>query len=89
MTKTTKQTKEQRLNKIIGGTIPQHVLRYMRKNPRQVYKNLYGRKSIFGPYSSELTTRTLNRVNKKRATIKTGFRSLYTTDQLASFKASA
>ena len=87
---TTKLNKEQRLAKIIGGTIPSNVLTYMRKNPRDVYKNLYSRSgSIFGPYTSKLPTRTLNRVNKKRATIKTGFRSLYTTEQLASFKASA
>jgi len=90
MTKTTKLNKEQRLLKIIGGSIPSNVLTYMRKNPRHVYKNLYSRsnESIFGPYTSKLSTRTLNRVNGKLTSIKKGFRSLYTTEQLASFKSS-
>lgn len=86
MTKTAKKVaKEKRLAKLIGGTIPSEVLTYMRKNPRQVFSNFQNRKSIFGSYSKELTPQTLSRVSKNLKTIKTGWRTLYTNEQLKDF----
>lgn len=87
MTKTTKRvTKEKRLAKVIGGTIPTGILTYMRKNPRQVFSNFQKKKSIFGKRSKSLSPVTISRVNKNLKTIQKDWNSLYTPVQLRYFR---
>ena len=89
MTKTTKRvTKEKRLAKVIGGTIPTGILTYMRKNPRQVFSNFQKKKSIFGKRSKNLSPVTLTRVNKNLKSIQKDWKTLYTPTQLRHFASS-
>ena len=86
MTKTRKATKDKRLAKVVGGTIPSEIITYMRKNPRTVYSRFQNGKSIFGKRTKNLSPATLTRVKKNLKTIEKGWKSLYTPNQLTGFK---
>jgi len=86
MTATIKRVpKETKLARIIGKNLPDDVLTYLRKNPKQVYTNFRRGTSIFGRRTPDVSPVTVKRVLKDRKTIRKEWESLYTPTQLRTF----
>lgn len=77
--------REAELDKVFGGKLSTKVLRYMRKNPRQVGRNYTNEKSLFGSYTSSVPANVRTSINRREDTIMTNWSGLYDRSQLKTY----
>lgn len=73
------KTREHQINTIFGHELSNEITTYMRKNPRQVYKNYKYNKSIFGSYNIPKNVNGLDKVMKL-------WKTIYSYDQIKTYE---